>query len=100
MKLKSFIHKNQKIIQIINIIFYLIGLILISWPLFEAKPIKIIYEETFYGIITDYRPIINAINQLALNTNLLIKMWIGFIILVINNASKLIFLIIKEERMR
>jgi hypothetical protein len=68
MGVRTFIDRNQKFLEILNIVFDLLGLILISSFLFEAKPIKILYKETFYGIITDYRPIINAINQLAFNT--------------------------------
>jgi hypothetical protein len=96
MRVKIFINRNQRSIEIIEIVFDLIGLILISWFLFEAKPIKILYEESFYGIMGDYRPIINAINQLAFNTNQLIKMWIGFIILVVNNILKITLLILKK----
>jgi len=96
MRVKAFIHRNQRCIEIIEIVFDLLGLILISWFLFEAKPIKILYKECFLGIIGDYRPIINAINQLAFNTNQLIKMWIGFIILVVNNVLKITLLILKK----
>jgi hypothetical protein len=96
MRVKTFIHRNQVCLEIIIIVFDLLGLILISWFLFEAKPIKILYEETFYGIIGDYRPIVNAINQLAFNTNQLIKMWIGLIVLVFNNVLKITFLLLKK----
>ena len=96
MEIRVFIREQQKIIDIVLIIFDLIGLIFISWFLFEAKPIHIHYKETFFGIITDFRPIVDSINKIAYNMNLLIKMWIGFTILVISNIAKIIILFFKK----
>jgi hypothetical protein len=73
MKISGFFNNNIKLLEIIGIIFDLLGLILISWFLFVAEPIHIDYKETFYGIIGDYRPIVDTINKLSININLINK---------------------------
>jgi hypothetical protein len=64
------------------------GLILITIYIWST-PNLLNYKETFYGIIGDFRPVANLINDLITSFNHINHMKIGFIILAFSQLIKI-----------
>jgi len=82
--------QNVCAIEPITLVLDLIGLVLISLPLFSIpKPIEFTFSQD-YGVIGDLKPVADAINSISRNIALIKRMRYGFYILLCSFVLKLI----------
>jgi hypothetical protein len=75
-------------IKLLILVLDLLGLFLISWFLFAVpKPIKFVFDSP-YGVITNLKPVADAINNISRDFAVINRMRFGFTILVISQGLK------------
>ena len=72
----------------LTLVLDLLGLILVSWSLFSIPEPTTLTFDSEYGVLTDLRPIADAINEVSRNFQAIHRMRFGFAVLVLSWVIK------------